>query len=138
VHHSKLAALRERKLLKHHETELCSSSHRFGPTVRTEFSENGGDVVGMASARRRGPRTASIDPDGPAARAGLLVGDIVTTWNAKPALRGRAERQIKADKTVDGSTAKTVPSRSRDGDDAEASDWRTFVISECQDDVTRT
>jgi hypothetical protein len=30
-----------------------------------------------------------------------------------------------------------VPSRSRDGDDAEASDWRTFVISDCQDDVTR-
>jgi hypothetical protein len=30
-----------------------------------------------------------------------------------------------------------VPSGSRDGDDAEASDWRTFVISDCQDDVTR-
>ena len=32
---------------------------------------------------------ASIDPDGPAARAGLLVGDIVTTWNAKPVDRVR-------------------------------------------------
>ena len=32
---------------------------------------------------------ASIDPDGPAARAGLLVGDILTTWNAKPVDRVR-------------------------------------------------
>ena len=31
----------------------------------------------------------SIDPDGPAARAGMLVGDIVTAWNAKPVERVR-------------------------------------------------
>jgi S1-C subfamily serine protease len=31
----------------------------------------------------------SIDPDGPAARAGLLVGDIVTAWNAAPISRVR-------------------------------------------------
>ena len=36
--------LRERKLLEHHETELCSPSHRFGPTVRIELGENGGNV----------------------------------------------------------------------------------------------
>jgi S1-C subfamily serine protease len=34
------------------------------------------------SASGRGVLVVSIDPDGPAARAGLLVGDIVTTWNA--------------------------------------------------------
>ena len=32
------------KALEHHETELCSPSHRFGPTVRIELGENGGDV----------------------------------------------------------------------------------------------
>jgi S1-C subfamily serine protease len=31
----------------------------------------------------------SIDPQGPAARAGLLVGDIVTAWNAAPITRVR-------------------------------------------------
>ena len=37
-------SLQERKLLEHHETELCSPSHRFGPTIRIELGENGGDV----------------------------------------------------------------------------------------------
>src|SRR5207245_1275589 len=36
------------------------------------------------SSGGRGVLVVSIDPDGPAARAGLLVGDIVMTWNAKP------------------------------------------------------
>jgi S1-C subfamily serine protease len=31
----------------------------------------------------RGVLVVSIDPDGPAARAGLLVGDIIVTWNAE-------------------------------------------------------
>ena len=37
----------------------------------------------------RGVLVVSIDPDGPAARAGLLVGDIIMTWNAKPIDRVR-------------------------------------------------
>jgi hypothetical protein len=36
--------LQEGKLLEHHETELCSPSHRFGPTVHIELGENGSDV----------------------------------------------------------------------------------------------
>ncbi len=37
----------------------------------------------------RGILVVSLDPAGPAARAGLLVGDIVTAWNAKPIERVR-------------------------------------------------
>jgi S1-C subfamily serine protease len=37
----------------------------------------------------RGILVVSLDPAGPAARAGLLVGDIVTAWNAKPVDRVR-------------------------------------------------
>jgi hypothetical protein len=53
------------------------------------------------------------------------------------AFSGRAEHQIHTDEVVDGAAAKTVPRPSHGGDDAEASDRRTFVISDCQDDVTR-
>jgi len=37
----------------------------------------------------RGVLVVSLDPDGPAARAGLLVGDIVTAWDAKRISRVR-------------------------------------------------
>ena len=36
-----------------------------------------------------GVLVVSIDPNGPAARAGLLVGDIITAWNAEPVDRVR-------------------------------------------------
>jgi S1-C subfamily serine protease len=42
----------------------------------------------------RGVLVVSIDPEGPAARAGLLVGDIVMTWNAKPVDRVREVMQL--------------------------------------------
>jgi S1-C subfamily serine protease len=37
----------------------------------------------------RGILVVSIDPDGPAARVGLLVGDIITAWNGKPVMQVR-------------------------------------------------
>jgi len=46
------------------------------------------------SSGGRGVLVVSIDPDGPAARAGLLVGDIVMTWNAKPVDRVREVMQF--------------------------------------------
>jgi S1-C subfamily serine protease len=41
----------------------------------------------------RGILVASLDADGPAARAGLLVGDILTAWNAAPVARVREVMQ---------------------------------------------
>jgi S1-C subfamily serine protease len=42
-----------------------------------------------ASAEGRGVLVVSIDPDGPSRRAGLLLGDIVTSWNGQPIDRVR-------------------------------------------------
>jgi S1-C subfamily serine protease len=43
----------------------------------------------QASGSRRGVLVVSIDPKGPSARAGILVGDIVTSWNGRPIERVR-------------------------------------------------
>jgi S1-C subfamily serine protease len=42
-----------------------------------------------ASDVKRGILVVSIDPEGAAARAGLVVGDIITAWNGKPVLQVR-------------------------------------------------
>jgi S1-C subfamily serine protease len=42
-----------------------------------------------SSDSKRGILVVSIDPDGPAARVGLLVGDIITAWNAEPVIQVR-------------------------------------------------
>jgi S1-C subfamily serine protease len=46
--------------------------------------------LGGSDEGARGVLVISIDPDGPAARAGLLVGDVITHWNGAPASRVRA------------------------------------------------
>jgi S1-C subfamily serine protease len=53
--------------------------------IRQERASNGSP----SSDSRRGVLVVSIDPNGPSARAGILVGDIVTAWNGKPIDRVR-------------------------------------------------
>jgi len=45
--------------------------------------------VASEGARRSGVLVVSTDPDGPAVRAGVLVGDIITAWNETPVERAR-------------------------------------------------
>ena len=42
----------------------------------------------------RGVLVVSLDPTGPSARAGILVGDIITAWNGKPINRVREVLQL--------------------------------------------
>src|SRR5205823_5509929 len=48
-----------------------------------------GRAAGAKAAAGAGLVVVSIDPHGPSARAGLLVGDIVTAWNGEPINRVR-------------------------------------------------
>ena len=48
--------------------------------VKQERTSNGSQAL----AGQRGVLVVSIDPNGPSARAGILVGDIVTAWNGQP------------------------------------------------------
>jgi S1-C subfamily serine protease len=45
--------------------------------------------LGGAPSEKRGVLVVGLDPEGPAARAGLLVGDIVTQWNGASVSRVR-------------------------------------------------
>jgi S1-C subfamily serine protease len=40
--------------------------------------------IRLAEAGARGLIVVSVDPDGPAHRAGMFIGDVVTTWNGEP------------------------------------------------------
>jgi len=48
--------------------------------------------LGTAESQR-GVLVVGIDPDGPAARAGLIVGDAITAWNGAPVTRVREVMQ---------------------------------------------
>ena len=54
-------------------------------SVRREPASNGARSLDSG----RGVLVVSLDPDGPSARAGMLVGDIVTAWDGRPIDRVR-------------------------------------------------
>jgi len=57
----------------------------------------------QASRNRRGVLVVSIDPNGPSARAGILVGDIVAAWNGRPIERVREIMRLLGPESI-GST----------------------------------
>jgi len=57
----------------------------------------------QASRSHRGVLVVSIDPNGPSARAGILVGDIVTAWNGQPIERVREVMRLLGPESI-GST----------------------------------
>ena len=60
-------------------------------------------IGSQSTDSRRGVLVVSIDPNGPSARAGILVGDIVTGWNGKPIERVREIMQLLGPESI-GST----------------------------------
>jgi S1-C subfamily serine protease len=54
----------------------------------------------QTSGGGRGILVVSLDPAGPAARAGLMIGDIVTAWNAKPVDRVREIMRLLSPESV--------------------------------------
>ena len=57
----------------------------------------------QSSGSRRGVLVVSVDPNGPSARAGILVGDIVTAWNGQPIERVREIMRLLGPESI-GST----------------------------------
>jgi S1-C subfamily serine protease len=62
------------------------------------------DTADSASAAR-GLLVVSLDPAGPSARAGLLVGDIVTAWSGKPIDRVRDVFRLLGPESIGGTVA---------------------------------
>ncbi len=67
--------------------------------IRQERASNGS----QSSGGRSGVFVGSIDPNGPSARAGILVGDIVTAWNGQPIERVREIMRLLGPESI-GST----------------------------------
>jgi S1-C subfamily serine protease len=67
--------------------------------IRQERASNGS----QSSGGRSGVLVVSIDPNGPSARAGILVGDIVTAWNGQPIERVREIMRLLGPESI-GST----------------------------------
>jgi S1-C subfamily serine protease len=55
-----------------------------------------------ASDHARGILVVSIDPQGPAARGGMFVGDIITAWNGKPVERVREVMRLLGADSIGG------------------------------------
>jgi len=64
--------------------------------VKREPASNGSQSLGSG----RGVLVVSLDPDGPSARAGMLVGDIVTTWDGRPIDRVREIMRLLGSESV--------------------------------------
>lgn len=72
--------------------QLLARGHVFRGYLGAGLQRVGGkrDTTGQDGASAaRGILVVSLDPAGPSARAGMLVGDIVTTWSGKPIDRVR-------------------------------------------------
>jgi hypothetical protein len=117
-------------------------------------------VIGLAAAPHRLQAGTKISPKNMTLREELIDDTIdcrrgnsqhAATWpqdghadeaslrvDEGAAFSARAKHKIHADEVIDSATAKTVPRPSHRGDDAEAGDRHTLVISDCQDDMTRS
>ena len=77
--------------------------------VKREPASNGSQSLGGG----RGVLVVGLDPDGPSARAGMLVGDIVTAWDGKPINRVREVVRLlgseSVGRTVDLSLIRAAP-----------------------------
>jgi PDZ domain len=78
------------------------------------------------AGREHGILIVSIDPDGPAARVGLVIGDIMTAWNAQPLTRVRDVMRLLGPDSV-GNTIDLQPVARRSTESPQDCDRRTAV-----------